>query len=216
MRRILFHEITKNAVRKAIDQPLDIDMNKVNAQQARRVLDRLVGYKISPLLWDKVRRGLSAGRVQSVAVRLTADERRLWRLIADGASTVDIATTAGTVLARHRREPDGAGVSSERLRNGAVERFLKRHRTTVVLGEYLDQFLDFVGDPTLIAHVLHAVLAALRHRDDLQNGVLDQEVRAQAERVFQSLSALLEDAGIRALRGLDDRRRHACRCAARS
>src|SRR5260221_4122244 len=73
VRRILFHEITKNAVRKAIDQPGEIDMNKVNAQQARRVLDRLVGYKLSPLLWDKVRRGLSAGRVQSVAMKMIAD-----------------------------------------------------------------------------------------------------------------------------------------------
>jgi DNA topoisomerase-1 len=73
VRRILFHEITKNAVRKAIDQPGEIDMNKVNAQQARRVLDRLVGYKLSPLLWDKVRRGLSAGRVQSVALKMIVD-----------------------------------------------------------------------------------------------------------------------------------------------
>src|SRR5262249_32701145 len=73
VRRILFHEITKNAVRKAMDHPTEIDMNKVNAQQARRVLDRLVGYKLSPLLWDKVRRGLSAGRVQSVAMKMIAD-----------------------------------------------------------------------------------------------------------------------------------------------
>src|SRR5258705_1285369 len=73
VRRILFHEITKNAVRKAIDQPGEIDMNKVNAQQARRVLDRLVGYKLSPLVWDRVRRGLSAGRVQSVAMKMIVD-----------------------------------------------------------------------------------------------------------------------------------------------
>jgi len=73
VRRILFHEITKNAVRKAIENPGEIDMNKVNAQQARRVLDRLVGYKLSPLLWDKVRRGLSAGRVQSVAMKMIVD-----------------------------------------------------------------------------------------------------------------------------------------------
>jgi DNA topoisomerase-1 len=73
VRRILFHEITKSAVRKAIEDPGTIDMNKVNAQQARRVLDRLVGYKLSPLLWDKVRRGLSAGRVQSVALKMIVD-----------------------------------------------------------------------------------------------------------------------------------------------
>jgi len=73
VRRILFHEITKTAVRKAMEHPGTIDMNKVNAQQARRVLDRLVGYKLSPLLWDKVRRGLSAGRVQSVALKMIVD-----------------------------------------------------------------------------------------------------------------------------------------------
>ncbi|HXI11448.1 MAG TPA: type I DNA topoisomerase [Thermoanaerobaculia bacterium] len=73
VKRILFHEITGNAVRKAMESPGEIDINKVNAQQARRVLDRLVGYKLSPLLWDKVRRGLSAGRVQSVAMKMIVD-----------------------------------------------------------------------------------------------------------------------------------------------
>jgi len=71
--RITFNEITKNAVKNAIKSPRQIDMNLVDAQQARRVLDRVVGYKISPLLWRKVRKGLSAGRVQSVATRLICD-----------------------------------------------------------------------------------------------------------------------------------------------
>ena len=71
--RVTFNEITKNAVQKAMKQPRDIDINLVDAQQARRVLDRIVGYKISPVLWKKVRRGLSAGRVQSVAVELIVD-----------------------------------------------------------------------------------------------------------------------------------------------
>ena len=74
--RVMFNEITKKAVLGAFEHPREIDSNKVDAQQARRILDRLVGYKISPLLWDKVRRGLSAGRVQSVALRIICERER--------------------------------------------------------------------------------------------------------------------------------------------
>ncbi len=76
IRRIEFHEVTKEAVQRALRHPREIDLNLVNAQQARRILDRLVGYKLSPLLWRKIRGGLSAGRVQSVALRLIVDRER--------------------------------------------------------------------------------------------------------------------------------------------
>ena len=76
VRRVVFHEITPAAIREAFEHPREIDYALVNAQQARRVLDRLVGYKISPLLWRKVRRGLSAGRVQSAALRMIVDRER--------------------------------------------------------------------------------------------------------------------------------------------
>ena len=74
--RIAFNEITKEAVKKAIKNPREIDLNKVNAQQARRILDRIVGYKLSPLLWKKIGKGLSAGRVQSVALRIICDREK--------------------------------------------------------------------------------------------------------------------------------------------
>ncbi len=74
--RVLFHEITKSAVLKALEEPIELNQDRFESQQARRILDRLVGYKISPILWAKVRRGLSAGRVQSVAVRLIVEREK--------------------------------------------------------------------------------------------------------------------------------------------
>jgi DNA topoisomerase-1 len=103
VRRVLFNEITKNAIQKAIEHPIDLDRNKFDSQQARRILDRLVGYQISPILWKKVRRGLSAGRVQSVAVRLVVEREReieaflpeeYWTLDADLAAKLPPEFTA--------------------------------------------------------------------------------------------------------------------------
>jgi DNA topoisomerase-1 len=88
-KRIVFHEITKSAILKAIDNPRDINYNLVNAQQARRVLDRLVGYELSPVLWKKVKSGLSAGRVQSVSVRLIVErEREIQNFKAEGSYSI--------------------------------------------------------------------------------------------------------------------------------
>ena len=74
--RVLFHELTKNAVLQALATPEDLDLNKYEAQQTRRILDRLVGYQVSPILWRKIQGGLSAGRVQSVAVRIICERER--------------------------------------------------------------------------------------------------------------------------------------------
>src|SRR5208283_1843624 len=102
--RVIFNAITKSEIQKAFQKPHQIDIDRVNAQQARRILDRIVGYEISPLLWRKVARGLSAGRVQSVAVRLVVDRERaiegftpeeFWKIgaifTADGAAAAKLA-----------------------------------------------------------------------------------------------------------------------------
>jgi DNA topoisomerase-1 len=97
-RRVVFNEITRNAITEAFDQPAHIDQDRVNAQQARRFLDRVVGYMVSPLLWAKVARGLSAGRVQSVAVRLIVErEREIHAFIPEEYWEIhaDLATGAG-------------------------------------------------------------------------------------------------------------------------
>ncbi|MGC2658339.1 MAG: type I DNA topoisomerase, partial [Bryobacteraceae bacterium] len=93
--RVMFNEITANAVKKAFDKPMQVNVHLVEAQQARRILDRLVGYKISPLLWDKVRRGLSAGRVQTVALRLIVErEREIRAFEKEEYWTLDVALNA--------------------------------------------------------------------------------------------------------------------------
>jgi DNA topoisomerase-1 len=124
--RVMFNEITANAVKKAFDNPKQVNVNLVEAQQARRVLDRLVGYKISPLLWDKVRRGLSAGRVQTVAVRLIVErEREIRAFQKEEYWTIDVSLNAKkppVLTARlNKRNEETLKVGDEASANGIVD-----------------------------------------------------------------------------------------------
>jgi len=123
--RVMFNEITANAVRKAFDKPMAVNVNLVEAQQARRILDRLVGYKISPLLWDKVRRGLSAGRVQTVAVRVIVErEREIRAFQKQEYWTIDVALNAKkapVLTARlNKRADETPTVENEETATGIV------------------------------------------------------------------------------------------------
>src|SRR6202790_453018 len=111
--RVMFNEITANAIKKAFEKPGSVNLHLVDAQQARRILDRLVGYKISPLLWDKVRRGLSAGRVQTVALRLIVDrEREIRAFVKREYWTIDVQLNAKKppVLTAHFTKKDDQAI----------------------------------------------------------------------------------------------------------
>ena len=147
-RRVTFNEITKNAVLAALEQPGEIDLPRIEAQQARRILDRLVGYRVSPLLWKKIKPKLSAGRVQSVAVRLLVErerERRAFRsgtwwrlrahLAADGhVFTADLAALDGVAIARGRDFDERTGA----LKSGRTVVLLDRERAEALRARLAD------------------------------------------------------------------------------
>jgi DNA topoisomerase I len=117
VRRVLFHEITEGGIREAIAAPQPLDRNRFDAQQARRILDRLVGFQVSPILWKKVRRGLSAGRVQSVAVRLVVEREReidAFEPIERGTLRVELAAGEAPAFRASLAGVDGAPAALSR------------------------------------------------------------------------------------------------------
>jgi DNA topoisomerase I len=136
-KRLVFHEITKKAIQESLNSPLEINMDKVNAQQARRVLDRLVGYQLSPVLWKTIRYGLSAGRVQSVALRLIVDRERE----ISAFNAVEYWTIQADVLS-----PEG-----KPLRMGLVSwdgnkpEITKEEEAKAILGQLKDRPLEIVS-----------------------------------------------------------------------
>ncbi|MBX3355223.1 MAG: topoisomerase DNA-binding C4 zinc finger domain-containing protein [Phycisphaeraceae bacterium] len=133
-KRVVFNAITKDEIRRAFEHPRQIDLDKVNAQQARRILDRIVGYQVSPLLWKKVARGTSAGRVQSVALRLIVEREReirafipdeRWQIDAEMTFGLDLASKLGPEWERFQSTPDARG----RVPNRAARlKWLSEHK----------------------------------------------------------------------------------------
>jgi DNA topoisomerase-1 len=138
-RRVVFHEITRDAIAAAFGHPQHIDMDRVNAQQARRILDRLVGYKISPLLWDKVRNRTSAGRVQSVAVRLVVErEREIAAFVSEEYWSIEAELA--------RRTADRAAFLAKLTKIGGETADLKNEPGTQAIVDELERSLYLVTD----------------------------------------------------------------------
>ncbi len=134
--RVVFHEITSSAIQEAFSHPRDLDMNLVNAQQARRVLDRLVGYKISPLLWKRVRNRTSAGRVQSVALRLIVErEREIENFVPEEYWTIE----ADLAKAAERQNPDRVVFRAKLLKIDGKKADLKNESDTRAIVEELEK-----------------------------------------------------------------------------
>ncbi len=171
--RITFNEITKNAVKNSIKQARDIDMNLVDAQQTRRILDRVVGYRISPVLWEKVKRGLSAGRVQSVALRLICDReeeinsfvpQEYWSLTASifadkekkpfdakfyGIGDKKMSVESEDEVAEIKKEIEGKPFSVAEIKKGERQRKAPLPFTTSTLQQEASKLLNFSTQKTM-------------------------------------------------------------------
>ncbi len=202
-RRIVFHEITKNAILHAIENPRDIDINLVDAQQARRVLDRIVGFELSPVLWKKIKPALSAGRVQSVAVRLIVErEEEIKRFVSEPYFRVnaDFNTADGqqvkAELSRRVETPDSARAFLEDCKNAEfsvtdvqvkpVKRSPAPPFTTSTMQQEASRKLGFtVSQTMMVAQKLYEAGHITYMRTDSTNlsslaiGTISEEIKTQ-------------------------------------
>ena len=185
-RRIVFHEITKTAILHAIETPRSIDMNLVNAQQARRVLDRIVGFQLSPILWRKVKPALSAGRVQSVAVRLIVERERE---IQDFVSEAAYRVTANFIL------PDGKTILKAELNR----RLKTKEEAQATVDEYNKQQSDAAYLATLQAQdqANAEALAAYqldktKYTEEEANALIQYENQVIGEKQYAASNAIVQ------------------------
>jgi len=198
LRRIVFHEITEKAIKEAINHPRDLDMQLVDAQQARRILDRLVGYKLSPLLWKKIRKGLSAGRVQSVAVRLIVEKEReiqafknveYWQIFADfknGLTTQLKADISNTDQAKAiESDLNSAKYTVQSVEPKPFKRTPPAPFTTSTLQQIASNRLGWTAKRTMqIAQNLYEQGLITYHRTDSTN-LADEAVSVAKEYISQ-------------------------------
>ncbi|MCG3127657.1 MAG: DNA topoisomerase 1 [Phycisphaerae bacterium] len=140
-KRVIFNEITKSAIAEAFGHPHDLNLDRVNAQQARRILDRIVGYELSPLLWKKIAKGLSAGRVQSVAVRLIVEREREIRGFVPTESWKVVAYLTGEASAAERLSAAWKKFSGQELTQKEIGRWLSEH------GAFRAELVEVGGNP---------------------------------------------------------------------
>jgi DNA topoisomerase-1 len=185
-KRVVFNAITKSGIEKAFQNPRRIDLNKVNAQQARRILDRIVGYQVSPLLWKKVAGGLSAGRVQSVAVRLIVEREReieafvpaeYWKLV--GYFTVDLADSAAQAVLWRKWLAEAQETRNGRNLNG---RPLRERNAWLAEHECFAAELVEIGGKKFDAKDMNAALAAA----ETAGFVLDEKIQEHAPKAKRS------------------------------
>jgi DNA topoisomerase I len=212
--RVLFHEITKNAIEEAFKNPGRINQNKVNAQLTRRILDRLVGYKISPLLWDKVRRGLSAGRVQTVALRLIVEREQeirafksqeYWTLAARLASGAPPEFTAKARLLDGKKwevadgETTGAIVAELRPIPFVVQKINRREKKKYPVPPFITSKLQQEAARKLNFSVKRTMILAQRLYEGIEIG---QEGSVGLITYMRTDSSRVSESALQEVRGL--------------
>ncbi len=184
IKRIVFHEITKSAIEKALEKPRSLDKNLIDAQQARRILDRLVGYKLSPFLWTKIARGLSAGRVQSVAVRLVVErEEEIKKFKSDEYWSVEalLKTKTNELLTANLHKINDKTVNKLDLKNEAEAKKIKEE---LEKADY--KIIDISKKETIKSPLPPLITSTLQQAAHSRFGYSSKQIMMLAQRLYEN------------------------------